>query len=347
MSYHGSLFTRKKTIDSRDNPRRKMTLVSQETNKLKELQDQLNLEKQKGIKLQESILKAEESLLRKTEDYEKQIKELRDQIMHSRLHPTPTSENINKNLEDADKLHQTVLNTINDFKLQIEQQIKDQEIDTNKRFDHKLSKICKEIEDRKKKRIMELSSMANTEKKISKDLQTLRESAILVEKKNNLLEQENKSLENQINQKDSYFQELMHQFYYCKKNIKKTLTEDMDTKSLDKTPKLPSFNSHTNDDKTERYETVIGKLRRQLDIERKNLKSIRYSFAQEIDQRTEMENIVRRFVEEIRESQAQKNRLSSSYEERAMLVDKLLNSSDVFNLLNRSPYQTKSKEGLN
>ena len=321
-------------------------MISLESSKVKELQDLMHIERLKGEKLEESIRKAEESYKKKTEEYEKQIKELREQIMQYRLHPTPTIDTINKHIEEAETLHKRVLAAINDFKVQIDKQIKDQEIDSVKRFDLKLAKICNEIDDRKKKRIMELSSMANTEKKVLKDLDTLRESAIIVEKKNMLLEEENKYLEQKIKLKDEEFQDLMQEYYYARRKIRLAGTEMGLQKSVPQTPRYTTYGTEVYEDKTERYELIISKLRKQLEIERKNLKAIRSSFAEEIDERSEMENIVKRLVEEIRIMQGQRGRVNSSNEERAILIDMLLNSTEVCDIINKSNYQSISRENL-
>ena len=321
-------------------------MISLESSKVKELQDLMHIERLKGEKLEESIRKAEESYKKKTEEYEKQIKELREQIMQYRLHPTPTIDTINKHIEEAETLHKRVLAAINDFKVQIDKQIKDQEIDSVKRFDLKLAKICNEIDDRKKKRIMELSSMANTEKKVLKDLDTLRESAIIVEKKNMLLEEENKYLEQKIKLKDEEFQDLMQEYYYARRKIRLAGTEMGLQKSVPQTPRYTTYGTEVYEDKTERYELIISKLRKQLEIERKNLKAIRSSFAEEIDERSEMENIVKRLVEEIRIMQGQRGRVNSYNEERAILIDMLLNSTEVCDIINKSNYQSISRENL-
>ena len=344
MSYVNSLFTRKRTIEIKEGSHRRSILVSMENSKVKELQEQVNLERHKTLKLEDNIRKVEESLSNKREEFEKQIKELREQIMYYRLNPTPTTENISKHIEETEVLHKKVLDTINDFKLQIEEQIKDQEKDINKRFDLKLAKICNEIEERKKKRIMELTSMANTEKKASKDLDNLRESAIIVEKKNVFLEEENKKLEQQIKQKDQEFQELMQQFYYSKRKINSISHVSVESNFVPQTTKYSTTGTEDYEDKTDRYENVISKLRKQLENERKNLKAVRNEYVEEIEDRTEMENVVRRFVEEIRNSQ--RGRPNSLSEERAILVDLLFNSSEVFNILNRSPFQLMSRDVL-
>ena len=59
-----------------------------------------------------------------------------------------------------------------------------------------------------------------------------------------------------------------------------------------------------------------------------------------------MENIVRRYVEEIRENQTLNGRINSPQEERAILIDNLLNSNEVYDILNRSPYTSMSRENL-
>lgn len=345
MSYVNSLFTRKKTIESKDGGKRRSILFNLDSGKIKEISELITLERMKSEKLQENIRKAEVSLQNKTKDFEIQIKELREQIVYYRLHPTPTTETINKHIEEAESLHKNVLSAINEFKVQIDKQMKDQEKDSIKRFDLKLAKICNEIEDRKKKRIMELSSMANTEKKASKDLDSLRDSAILIEKKNQILQSENKRLEREIQQKDEEFQDLMQEFYYARKRNRVTESKNSEKFVID-SPKFSTFGSEVYEDKTERYELVIGKLRKQLEVERKNLKAIRNSFVEEIDERSEMENIVKRYVEEIRMNQGERGRVSSSNEERAILVDRLLNSNEVYEIIYRNSYQSISRDTL-
>lgn len=345
MSYVNALFIRKKTVDIKDSNKRRSIIVTQEAVKIKEIQELINIEKHKNLKLDDSIAKAEESMQKKVVEYEKQIKELREQIMYYRLHPTPNIDTINRHVEEAEKLHSKVIYAINDFKKQIDQQVKDQEKDTIKRFDLKLAKICNEIEDRKKKRVMELSSMANTEKKVAKDLENLRESAILVEKKNTFLEQENKRLEELITKRDIEFQEKMQEYYFLKRKAQKPETASKYAESsFSETPKLSVGSIENYEDKTERYESVIAKLRKQLELERRNLKQVRNSYALEIEDRTEMENIVRQLVEEIRETSQARNRNNSANEERAILIDNLLNSSEVQEILNRNPYQTMSRD---
>ena len=346
MSYISSLFIRQRTNKSKETQKRRSLLVTQDTSKLKELQEALSNEKQKTCTIEENISKSQNSFTFKTEEYQKQLKSLRDQITHYKLNPTPTSETINKNIEEAENLHQQVLFTINDFKLEIDKQIKDTEKDTVKRFDLKLAKICNEIEERKKKRIMELSSMENNEKKVAKDLENLRESSIFIERKNQVLEEENKRLEELIRQKDLEYQDLIQNYYYAKRRLKPIEKPKSVGMCLPKTANSSFVSCDTAEDKTERYENVVGRLRRQLEIERKNLKSIRNAYVGEIEDRTEMENNVRRIVEETREQLAQRQRSPTSFEERAILIDRLINSIEIATLLNRNPYQTMSQEDI-
>lgn len=347
MSYVNALFIRKKTLDSKEGGKRRSLLVTNESAKIKELQDQLNIEKHKTVMVEEKISKSEQSLSIKLDEYQKEVKKLREQITYYRLHPTPTTETINQHIDEAENLHQKVIFAINDFKNQIDRQLRDQEKDTVKRFDLKLAKICNEIEDRKKKRIMELSSMANTEKKIAKDLENLRESSILIDRKNQLLEQDNTRLESLISSKEAEYQSLIQTYYYAKRRLK-PIEKPLKTEScVPKTANVSFTYSENSEDKTDRYELVISKLRKQLEIERKNLKSVRIAYVQEMDERTEMENVVRRTVEEIREQLAQRNRNPSGNEERAILVDRLVNSVEVATLLNKNPYQSESHEEIN
>ena len=346
MSYFTSLFIKKRTIESKDNHKRRSLLVTQDSSKIKELQETLSTEKQKTSIIEENITKSQESFTYKIDEYQKQLKSLRDQITHYRLHPTPTTETINKHIEEAENLHQKVLFTIHDFKHEIDKQIKDTEKDTIKRFDLKLAKICNEIEDRKKKRIMELSSMENTEKKVAKDLENLRESSILIERKNQILEEENKRLEELIKLKDLEYQDLIQKYYYAKRRLKPIEKPKSNEICLPKTANSSFMNCETAEDKTERYENVVGRLRKQLEVERKNLKSIRNAYAGEIEDRTDMENNVRRIVEETREQLAQRQRNPTGFEERAILIDRLINSVEISILLNRKPYQTMSQEEI-
>lgn len=346
MSYVNALFIRKRTVESKNSNKRRSLLISQDSSKIKELQEALSHEKHKTNIVEENISKSEESFAFKMDEYQKQVKNLREQITHYRLHPTPTTETINKHIEEAENLHQKVLFAINDFKHEIDKQIKDTEKDTVKRFDLKLAKICNEIEERKKKRIMELSSMENTEKKVAKDLENLRESSILIERKNQILEEENRRLEELIKQKDLEYQELIQNYYYAKKRLKPIEKPKSNEIKLPQTANSSFVNYDTAEDKTDRYENVVARLRKQLEIERKNLKSIRNAYAAEIEDRTEMENNVRRIVEEIRDQLAQRLRIPSSFEERAILIDRLINSIEIATLLNRNPYKTMSQEEI-
>lgn len=347
MSYINAMFIRKKTIDSKEGGKRRSLLVTNDSAKIKDLQDQLNIEKHKTSMIEEKILKSEQSLSLKLEEYQKEIKKLREQITYCRLHPTPTSETINQHIDEAENLHQKVIFAINDFKNQIDRQLRDQEKDTIKRFDLKLAKICNEIEERKKKRIMELSSMANTEKKVAKDLENLRESSILIDRKNQLLEQDNARLESLISAKESEYQNLIQTYYYAKRRLKPIENSSKTETKAPKTANVSFTCSETSEDKTDRYENVISKLRKQLENERKNLKNVRIAYAQEMDDRTEMENVVRRTIEEIREQLAQRSRNPSAGEERAILIDRLVNSIEVATLLNKNPYQNESQEDIN
>ena len=151
MSYVNALFIRKRTLESKEGGKRRSLIVTNDSAKIKEAQDQLNIEKHRTLLIEEKISKSEQSLSFKLEEYQKEVKKLREQITYYRLHPTPTTETINQHIDEAENLHQKVIFAINDFKNQIERQLKDQEKDTVKRFDLKLAKICNEIEDRKKK----------------------------------------------------------------------------------------------------------------------------------------------------------------------------------------------------
>ncbi|CAG9328237.1 unnamed protein product [Blepharisma stoltei] len=338
-----SLFTRQRTIESKGN--RPRMLSSQggggdAYQKIQDLQEQLNIERTKNIQLQAHLQQAERSLAQKVIDYQTTIAALKAELKETRMGPSPNSERTKSSLEQVDSLHRKLMIAISSFKKDMQNELLDQEKDIVRIFDMKLGRICEDLEEKRQKKVEEISSLVKNEGKISKELEMLRSSAQIIDSKNLSLEQENKQLKIELKIKESELRELMEKYYRVKKQYeneeeKFEMTGTMRSVFTANSPKSVTRQIETaltiNNPQIERYEGVIARLKKLLEIERKNLRAARTAYTREIESKTEVEMILRKCIENVRNEIIKKRGMykKSEAEEREMVVEHLLNSEEV------------------
>lgn len=68
---------------------------------------------------------------------------------------------------------------------------------------------------------------------------------------------------------------------------------------------------HMDEDKEQRYKAVVSKLQRQLEDAQKSLRSLRTSYTAEISGRTELQNFVKKCIDDVRQDMAERGRSAS------------------------------------
>lgn len=339
-----SLFSRQKSTDSKNKRPRMMPSQGgiDPYQKIQDLQELLTQERNKSSQLQTNLQQAERSLAQKMIEYQLRIAELKSELKEARLWPSPSSEKTKNYLDQVDLLHKKLIGAISSFKKEIQDEVYDHERDIVRIFDMKLAHICEELEDKRQKKVTEINTLMKKEGKISKELEILRASAQIIDSKNSNLEQDNKQLKIELKLKDSELKEIMEKYYRLKKQIENEEDQRFEMMSSIRSPFAEtSPKSQTRQIETalsmhnphiDRYEAVISRLKKLLEIERKNLRAARTAYTREIESKTELENMLRKCIELVRNDIIRKRGIYKKVdgnEESQMLIDQLLNSEEI------------------
>jgi hypothetical protein len=222
-----------------------------------------------------------------------------------------------------------------------------------------MKEINRELDDEKKRKTMGVDNYAEKAEQLARELELMKASMDLIENKNEILKRENGLLKQKFRTQEAERNLLVRQIVDYKrenaqiaaeiamhKEILNTarLTPSMSKadSEFDRASKMSDYNfrqeNSTDSQKISRYEKIISRLNRQIEVVRKGLKKVRNDYATEIQCKTEIEQILRECVEEVKSEiqttrRNQKDSVSLTIQEREKIMEKMLSQERVLSLL--------------
>ena len=329
-----------------------------------ELQRLLELERVRCHKLEEDLRSKEERFKRKEAHYLKLVDEY-EQELHFRSDTAlnPITEQSAKYFNNIKSLHGQLMGMVTSIQGTTSQVLALQEKDIIRRFNIKLNDLKANLEKEKKQKIESVETNAEHEVKRAHELEMLRASIELVENQNKELQAQNRELRLASKAQEDTNMQLVTKLVSAKKKIAQLQEETerfktssmMQSQSLEALPRLMSTEKPESTpgptENTNRFEVSIGHLKRMLEIERKNCKQARAALVSEMKSKTELEQILRKCVDDIRSDLAGLQAASPSLNtelgkvERERLVESLLNQEKVLSMLHDMAFPRPSRSG--
>lgn len=329
-----------------------------------ELQRLYDLERIHSRRLEEELKSKEDRYKRKEAQYIRLLDEY-DQELHARtntaLNPAKLSEQSAKHLSSIKALHGQVMNMVGSIQGTTAHVLALQEKDIVRRFNIKLNDLKSNLEKEKKEKIESVETNAEHEVQRAHELELLRASIELVENQNKELQAQNRELRLAAKTQEDTNMELVAKLVSAKKKITSLSEEteryrsssNLQTQSLEALPRLTPPDRLADPMPTDpsRYEVSIQHLKRMLEMERRNCKQARAALVNEMRSRTELEQILRRCIDDIREDLAGLQVDTPSFNtemgrvERERLVEQLLGQEKVLSMLHDLAFPRPIRSG--
>lgn len=328
-------------------------------NTILELQAQLEKERQENARLKRDMEKRQERYVRREQEYRRTIADYEGQLrMQSSNIPLSLSEQANKNLSKIQELQDKVIENIGYIQHKTSKILQSQEEDIVKQFNSKLTIKEKELDEEKRRKLEGVGNFAEKESQLVRELELMRASIEFIESKNKKLTIDNQELRIEYKSQENDREILMRQIVLLKRDnagLKEELAKykegqvsaRLDDFSRDKHETSIPHTMHKgdsqafNDESMSRYEQIISRLKKMIELERKNLRAARTAHAKELESRTELEQLLRKCVDDVKqEIQRRRNeqRVRSkdaelSPADREKIIEVLLSQERVLTLL--------------
>lgn len=327
-----------------------------------ELQRLYDLERLHSRRLEEELKSKEDRFKRKEAQYVRLLDEYEKEL-HFRTDTalSPVTEQSAKYLNNIKALHGQVMGMVGSLQGTTAHVLALQEKDIVRRFNIKLNDLKTNLEKEKKAKIESVETNAEHEVQRAHELELLRASIELVENQNKELQAQNRELRLAAKSQEDTNMELVGKLVFAKKKIV-SLTEEteryrsspnLQTQSLEVFPRLTSSDRLIEPIQTDpsRYEVSIQHFKRMLELERRNCKQARAALVNEMRSRTELEQILRKCIDDIREDLAGLQTDTPSFNtelgrvERERLVEQLLGQEKVLSMLHDLAFPRPIRSG--
>ena len=314
---------------------------------LLELQRLLELERVRSHRLEEEMKSKEDRFKRKEGQYLRLLEEYEHE-MHSRsdLALSPINEQSAKHLNNIKALHGQLMGMVTNIQGSTSRVLAVHERDIIRRFNSKLNDLKANLEKEKKQKIESVETNAEHEIRRAHELEMLRASIELVENQNKELQAQNRQLRLAARTQEGTNQQLVSKLVTTNKRMTSMQQETermkassaLQTQSLESLPRLMTEKATRSEEVTEntnRYEVAIQHLKRMLHLERKNSQQLRAAYVQEVQSKTELEQIIRKCIDDIHSDLGAMQGVQSDLGklEREALVEKLLSQEKILSLL--------------
>ena len=280
--------------------------------KIIELKKLIQAEKDKAEQMTHDMQAREERYLKREKEYRKTLNEYENDLRARSNYNGPVEDQYNRNMQKIDKLHHVILENVGSIQKKTSQILAEQEKDIRRQFDSKKNEVNRDIELERKKKLEGVGNYAEKESQLTRELELMKNSMKLIVSKNNLLKDENvkieKEFQSQQKDRDALFKEIVN----LKKENAMLSEEIAKIKESQYEPFLPQRSisnasmagtfqkNNLKVEDTSRYEFIIQRLKKILETERKNLKNVRNAYARELQNKTELEQILRQCVDEVK-----------------------------------------------
>ena len=327
-----------------------------------ELQRLLDLERIHSRRLEEELKNKEDRFKRKETQYLRLLSEYESEL-HFRTDTalSPVNEQSAKYFNNIKSLHGQIMSMVTNMQGTTAHVLGLQEKDIVRRFNIKLNDLKSNLEKEKKEKIESVETNAEHEVQRAHELELLRASIELVENQNKELQAQNRQLRLAAKTQEDTNQELVSKLVAAKKKMISLVEETeryrsnsmMQSQSLEALPRLTPMEKSPETLPTDptRYEVSIQHLKRMLEMERRNCKQARAALVNEMRSRTELEQILRRCIDDIREDLAGLQTDTPSFNtdlgrvERERLVEQLLGQEKVLSMLHDLAFPRPTRSG--
>jgi hypothetical protein len=312
-----------------------------------------------GLRSESSHLKAKILLLEETNhqmlkyeiQYRSIIKSYQIELKkRGGLSDTVFETSSDKLLSNFSDTHKELNQNISKLQSKITEILSDREQAIITMFDSKLNQLNKNLDLEKKEKFEHLEGLAEREQILNKELQMLKGSIEVIEAKNSYLEQENKRIKQLLKAKDTEISGLEKKMFELKEksisfpNIKTSRSKESNTKSQQeiKTHSL-AIETDEIEDESYRYQKIIQKLQKMLAIEKNNVRAARNAYFTELNNRSEIEEVVLNCIQEVSKEKKNAKRTSFQLSYNMTLVEKLTKNEEL--LRNLQEYLNQKKSG--
>lgn len=350
------------------NPREAANQTSvEQQNRLLELQEQLEKEREAVKQMQMEMESRQERYIRREKEYRKSLSEYETEVRSRKNYAAvPASEQSHRNMEKVKRLHGVISQNIDSIQKKTSLILDEHKSDVNRQFQAKLNEILKNLEEEKKKKLDGVGNFAEKELKLVRELELMKASADLIESKNHALAEENKVIAREFQEQESDREQLSRRVVDLKResaHLKEELAKyreltmsisgqssRVDFKGRATGSRYRSVNSSLQDDISVKYESVVAKLKRVLEMEKRSLMESRTALSKELEAKTELENLLRQCVEDVKaeitrrrvEQKASIREPEISPQDREKIIEVLLSQERVLTLLYDKTFPPRS-----
>lgn len=335
---------------------REQELLSKE----QELRSLIEIESERVKQMERDMIAREERYIRREKEYRKTLSEYESELRaRGNYSVQPLDEQIERNYNKVERLYGQIEDNIGNIQRKTTQILTEQERDIKRQFETRMKEINRELDDEKKRKTMGVDNYAEKAEQLARELELMKSSMDLIESKNEILKKENGLLKQKFRTQEAERNLLVRQIVdYKRENAqiaaeiamyKEMLNTARLTPSMskaesefDRASKMSDYNfrheNSTDSQKISRYEKIISRLNRQIEVVRKGLKKVRNDYATEIQCKTEIEQILRECVEEVKSEiqttrRNQKDSAALTVQERERIVEKMLSQERVLSVL--------------
>ena len=310
-------------------------------NTIVELQSELQAEKEAIEDLKRQISESQERYVMREQEYRKTIEEY-DAFLKQDSAPVELMETTERNLQRINQMHSALVEQIQGIQGKTVGLLQSQEKEIIKDYNSVLNEKYNEINQKKIKKLQKMETHNEKETKLTEELEWRKSRIENVESKNKELHKENSELKVQVKAHENDQKILQKELEtITQKNsfLKKKLQKAKSNYSPDKKDPIKLEEPERSESNPFfRHEQIVQKLKRMLELERKNLRIARTAYAKELENKTELEGILRKCVEDVKNEIAKKRseqRLKSqdTEEDLEKVIEVLLSQVRVLTLL--------------
>ena len=326
--------------ESQEGLRKRTRLYSNASNsdkniRMQELQDLIQEEKTKQQSLDNRLNEIHHEMALKSIEMEERIIKLQE-ILKKTKNKHHQSQPPIKELEIVEDAHNRLQGSIREILKEASDLAASKESEIIKNFDTKLSSICEELEEKRKKKNLEITMNKAKDEKYQAEAEMLKDSAAYIESKNRTLQEQNKQLKVEFSIRESETE-----------TLKKRILNLKHAQSARAEPSTP-FNrfrgnvshdgsesrSKSSDATSQRYESIVAKLKQLIEVERSNVRAARTAYTAEMEYKTEIEKMLRGCVEDVKQEILKKKSMfkrGEAQDEKKVILKELLSVEDLLN----------------
>lgn len=225
---------------------------------------------------------------------------------------------IDNRMEEFRDKHVKIQEKIFEMKDKTASILQEQEHDLLRAFRARMYDVTMQLEKERNQKDDGALEWIDKARALSKELDVYRMEAVRLDKENQRLQQENNRLRMQFKSQEEDRDELVRQVLALKRETAK-LRQDLDKSQQTQSPAGPSSPGAAGGDHRlapllppshspalgkqeveQRYQEIIKRLKRLLEIERRNLRQVRTAHVAELEQRTELEAFLRQCIDDVK-----------------------------------------------